>query len=220
MKQKTLFILATIVLMVVFIVATLLQTAQKEEPSAPAVTVNQANLLRMHSPTLGPVEAPVVIVEFLDPACETCSAFYPLVKKMLAANPDKIRLVLRYAPFHNGSDQVVAVLEAARKQGKFWPALEALLATQADWAPHHTPQVDRVWKHLDRLGLDLDQMRADMAAPEVARVIAQDLADAQALNVNQTPEFFVNGRPLPSFGYEQLKTLVDEALASAPRKPA
>ena len=48
-------------------------------------------------------------------------------------------------------------------------------------------------------------------------MIAQDLADAQTLNVTKTPEFFVNGKPLPSFGYEQLKTLVDEALISAQR---
>ena len=171
----------------------------------------------MHSPTLGKDDAPVVIVEFLDPACETCREFYPLVKKMMAANPDRIRLVLRYAPFHDGSDQVVAVLEAARKQGKFWPALEALLATQAEWAPNHKPQVALVWKHLEGLGLNLEQMRSDMTAPEIARVIAQDLDDARALNVTKTPEFFVNGKPLPSFGYEQLKELVDKALASARR---
>ena len=136
---------------------------------------------------------------------------------MMAANPDRIRLVLRYAPFHNGSDRVVAVLEAARKQGKFWPALEALLAAQAAWAPNHRPQVELVWRHLEGLGLDLERVRADMAAPEIARVIAQDLDDARVLNVTKTPEFFVNGKPLPSFGYEQLKDLVDQALASARR---
>ena len=136
---------------------------------------------------------------------------------MIAENPDKIRLVLRYAPFHNGSDKVVAVLEAARKQGKFWPALEALLAAQSDWTLNHQAQVDRVWKHLEGLGLNLEQMRADMAAPEIARVIAQDIDDARILNVTQTPEFFVNGKPLPSFGYEPLKALVDNALKSAAR---
>ena len=95
---------------------------------------------------------------------------------MIAANPDRIRLVLRYAPFHNGSDKVVAVLEAARRQGKFWPALEALLATQADWAPHHTPQVAMVWKHLDGLGLNMAQMRTDIASPEIASGFCQRVA--------------------------------------------
>lgn len=218
MKQKSLFIVALVALLVVFAGGAFYYSAQQQDAASTLADANRAALLRMHSPTLGPADAPVVIVEFLDPACETCSAFYPLVKEMMASNPEQIRLVLRYAPFHNGSDKVVAVLEAARKQGKLWPALEALLATQADWSPHHTPQVARVWKHLEGLGLDFDQMAIDINAPEVAQVIAQDLADARTLNVTKTPEFFVNGKPLPSFGYKQLQQLVDDALSQSARK--
>jgi protein-disulfide isomerase len=135
----------------------------------------------------------------------------------LDANPDEIRLVMRYAAFHKGSGAVVAVLEAAKKQGKFWPALEALLASQASWTQHHTAYVDQVWKHLEGLDLDFEQIRADMKAPVIMRVIAQDLDDAKALNVTKTPSFFVNGQPLMRFGYEPLKALVDEALSSAQR---
>lgn len=215
MKQKTLFITALVALLAIFAGAALFYAAQQEKAADERTTANHSALVRMHSPTLGPANAPVTIVEFLDPACETCAAFYPLVKQLMAANPDKIRLVLRYAPFHNGSDKVVAVLEAARRQGKFWPALEALLATQADWSPHHTPQVARVWKHLDGLGLDMDRMAFDITAPEIAQLIAQDLADAETLGANKTPTFFVNGKPLPSFGFEQLKRLVDEAVKAA-----
>lgn len=212
MKQKTLFIVAAVILLLAFLIGTLVYKSEKVDQSAQLAERNRASLVRMHSPTLGKPDAPVVIVEFFDPACETCREFYPLVKKMMAANPERIRLVLRYAPFHKGSDKVVAVLEAARKQGKFWPALEALFASQADWSPHHAPQVDLVWRNLEGLGLNPEQMRADMAAPEIARVIAQDLDDARTLNVTKTPEYFVNGKPLPSFGYEQLKRLVDDAL--------
>lgn len=214
MKQKNLFVVAAILLVVAFVVGMFVYNGQKQQAANQLAEANRTALMRMHSPTLGKADAPVVIVEFLDPACETCSAFYPRVKQLMAANPDRIRLVLRYAPFHNGSDKVVAVLEAARKQGKFWPALEALLATQADWAPHHTPQVALVWRHLEGLGLNMEQMAFDMTAPEIGKVIAQDLADAKILNVTMTPEFFVNGKPLPSFGFEQLTTLVNEALAA------
>lgn len=216
MNRKTLFIVAAILLVLVFVGGTLYYTSHKQDQSEQQAYSNRSALVRMHSPTHGSQTAPVEIVEFIDPACETCSVFYARVKQeILAANPDRIRLVLRYAPFHTGSDKVVAVLEAARKQDKFWPALEALLASQADWAPHHTAQVDLVWPHLEGLGLDLDRVRADMAAPEIAALIAQDLADAASLNVTMTPEYFVNGRPLPSFGYEQLRGLIDEELAKA-----
>lgn len=215
MNQKTIFLAAVALLVMVFVVATVGYKSEQTARSTQLAEQNRERLVRMHSPTLGEATAPVVIVEFLDPACETCRAFYPLVKEMMAANPDRIRLVLRYAPFHTGSDKVVAVLEAARKQGKFWPALEALLATQAEWAPAHTPRVDLVWAHLDGLGLDLERLRADMDTPAIAQVIARDLEDARALNVTKTPEFFVNGKPLPSFGFQQLKALVDQALSAA-----
>ncbi len=212
MKQKTMFIVALAVLLVVFVAGTLVYTAKQENPAGAMSEAAVTALGRLHAPMLGPMEAPVVIVEFLDPACGTCAAFYPRLKQIMAANPGKIRLKVRYAPFHTGSDKVVAALEASRKQDKFWPALEALLASQDAWAPNHTPQIELALQQLGGLGLDMDRLRADMMAPEVARVIAQDVADARTLNVTKTPEYFVNGRPLPSFGFEQLTALINEEL--------
>ena len=217
MKQKMLFIVAAVVLLLAFLVGAWIYKSGETDQPAQLVQSNYSRLVRMHSPTLGKPAAKVQLVEFLDPACGACARFHPMVKKILAANPDEIRLVLRYAPFHKGSSAVVAVLEATKKQGKFWPALEALLASQADWTHNHTAQVGRVWKHLEGLGLNLEQMRADMKAPAIMRTIGQDLDDAKALSVTKTPTFFVNGQPLLRFGYEPLKAMVDEALGSAQR---
>lgn len=71
------------------------------------------------------------------------------------SNPEKIHLTMRYAPFHRGADEVVKVLEAVRKQGKYWQTLEAVLAAQAQWAPDHTAHLDLLWPHLEGLGLDM-----------------------------------------------------------------
>ena len=212
MSNKTLFLGSVAALLVAFTTVTVTYKRNKARQLAQMAENNSAPLVRPHSPTLGKPDAPVVIVEFLDPACETCWAFYPLVKDLLATNPDRIRLVLRYAPFHDGSDKVVAMLEAARKQGKFWPALEAVMAAQAEWAPHHTAQADLVWDHLGGLGLDLKKMRADMRSPEIKALTALDMEDIRALNVTKTPAFFVNGKPLTNFGYGPLKKLVEDEL--------
>jgi protein-disulfide isomerase len=56
----------------------------------------------------------------------------------------------------------------------------------------------------------MEQLKADMNSPEIARRIEQDLNDAKTLKVTQTPEYFVNGRPLPTWGLEQLQALVRE----------
>lgn len=120
---------------------------------------------------------------------------------------------MRYTPFHEGSDLAVKVLEAARKQGKYWETMEALYAAQDTWVIHHRVEPERMWDVLAGVGLDMERVRQDMNAPEITALIAMDMADAEALKITKTPEFFVNGRPMPSFGYEQLQTLVEEAVA-------
>lgn len=217
MKQRSLLIGAAVALLVVFAGAAVWYTASRSAATGAAPGANMEALDRPHAPSLGPADAPVVIVEFLDPACETCADFYPLVKNIMAANPDRIRLVLRWAPFHAGAQDVVAMLEAARRQDMFWPALETLLSTQAAWAINHTADFPLALMQLQGLGLDTERLLADMADPEIAAILRQDVADANTLNVRATPEYFVNGKPMPSFGYEQLLGLVREALANADR---
>ena len=217
MNQKSLFVGAVVAFVVIFVGATMVFNASRSGPGGAIPEATLAMLDRAHAASVGSADAPVVIVEFLDPACETCAVFYPAVKNMMDRNPGQIRVVLRWAPFHQGSPNVVAMLEAARKQDKFWPALETLLASQGVWTSNHTANVEVAWQQLGALGLDRDQIVADMASPDVARIIEQDMADANALNVTMTPEFFVNGRPMPSFGWEQLEQLVREELARASR---
>ena len=114
-----------------------------------------------------------------------------------------------------GSELAVRILEAARAQDKYWETLEALLANQERWVVHHAVQPDQVWPALAAAGLDLDRVRADMHGEAISRRIAQDAADARALKVTKTPEYFVNGRPLPSFGWDPLVGLVREELRAA-----
>ena len=187
-------------------------TYQQSVQSAQEVQVmaEQSRLVRMHSPVLGPQDAPVTIVEFFDPACETCRAFYPLVKNLMAQHPDKIKLVIRYAAFHQGSDVVVKLLEAAKSQGKYQAVLEALLAAQPAWADHGQPNLETAFAVAQQAGLDLSQARQAMENPAMQALLQQDMDDLTALQVTKTPTFFVNGRSLPSFGPDQLAALVNE----------
>ena len=202
-------------LLLVVLAASVLFQGKATGPSPSANTALAAALASEHSPALGDPGAPVHIVEFLDPACETCALMYPYVKQMLADNPGRIRLSLRHVPFHQGAEFVVRLLEASRAQDRYWQTLEALLATQAQWAPHHIVQPDLVWPVIAGLGLDTEKLRADMNAPAVDQRMQRDIDDARALKVTATPEYFVNGRPLPSFGLQQLQNLVNEELSKA-----
>jgi protein-disulfide isomerase len=106
------------------LVATLLSGCGDSRPSQAEDQARQAALASEHAPTLGPADAKVHIVEFLDPACGTCAMFYPMVKGWMAEVPDGIRLSIRHVPFHDGVDYAVRVLEASRNQDKYWETLE------------------------------------------------------------------------------------------------
>jgi protein-disulfide isomerase len=203
------------IVLFVVLAGKLLFSGKATQPSPSDGAATSAALASEHSPTLGDPGAAVHIVEFIDPACETCALMYPHVKQMLADHPGRIRLSLRHVPFHQGAEFVVRLLEASRAQDKYWQTLEALLATQAQWAPHHTVQPDLVWPVIAGLSLDTERLRADMSAPAVDQRMQRDIDDARALKVTATPEYFVNGRPLPSFGLQQLQNLVNEELSKA-----
>jgi protein-disulfide isomerase len=214
MKRGTIFIISVIVLGALFVLGILVYRSAND---GRALAADPTLLLRMHSQTLGAPDAKVHIVEFLDPACETCRAFYPFVKQLMESNPGKIKLTTRHVAFHRGVEPVVKVLEASKKQGKYWPTLEAVLASQPQWTINHEARVELVWKHLGGIGLDLERLRSDMSAPDIERNMKQDQADATALRVEKTPEYFVNGRRMETFGYEQLKKLVQQELETSYR---
>lgn len=219
MNRRTLVLVIGGLVIAAFVVGAYTHSRNTQQRFAPAVSTSQSSaLVRAHSPVIGNKDAPVTIVEFFDPACETCRAFYPIVKKIMAEHGDRLRLVLRYAPFHKGSDEAVRILEMARKQGVYLPVLEAMLEAQPDWADHHRPDIAKAWAAAASAGLDVGAARNGMLAPEITAVLEQDMADIRAVGVRQTPTFFVNGKPLPSFGTRQLQELVRTEVDTARKK--
>jgi protein-disulfide isomerase len=214
MKKQIQVSTVAALLLLGFAIAVVIFNEQQSSKLNETATKNASLLIRDYSPSIGNRNAKVTIVEFFDPACETCKAFHPFVKHLMSSNPGKIRLVVRYTPFHKGSDYVVKLLEAARLQNKFWETLEATYESQPAWASHGNPQPERLWSLLGSVGLDQKRARHDMQSQTIAQHIQQDMADAQQLQVTKTPGFFVNGKPLVRFGYEQLQQLVDTEIRS------
>lgn len=167
------------------------------------------NLAPADAPVLGPLAAPVTIVEFFDPACEACRALYPHVKKVLAAHPGQVRLVLRYVPFHGDvSIEAIRALEAARLQKVFEPVLDILVARQPEWANHAKPSPQRIWEFAAAAGLDLERAKQDLGKGRIDAMIKRDFAAAKAVNIPGTPTFYVNERRLEQLGPQPLGALV------------
>lgn len=212
MNSTKIVIVSTIALILFFIFSGYIYKNQHSTQITNKVKENASLLEREHSISIGNKDAKVHLVEFFDPACGTCAQFYPLVEKIMEENEGNIRLTLRYAPYHEGSEHVVKMLEAARKQGKFWEMLEMIFTKQPYWASHHKPNSQVLWQFMPQLGINIDKMVIDMKNPELNKIIAQDLADAKILGATKTPTYFVNAKPLEKFGYEQLKDLINSEL--------
>lgn len=220
MKKETILlgIIAVLVIVAAMIGASYYRDSVQSERK-PIITAN-ASLIREDSPTLGNPNAKVTIVEFLDPECESCRAFNPSVKKLLKDYDGKVRLVVRYMPFHPNSVLAATFTEVAGEQGKYWQAQELLFQKQSEWGTKHgppsndqPPDVKALFeKYAMELGLDLDKLASAIKENRFAAKLERDKKDGQANGVRQTPTIFVNGRQLARLYEADLKALIDEEL--------
>ena len=211
MFKKATFMLAGTLMLTAAIVVVLKPALLDMQAEAASEDAGQAesSLVRSHSPILGPQEAPITIVEFFDPACEACRAFYPLTKSILETYPEQVQLIVRYTPFHGEvSDMAIRVLEVARHQDVFEPVLEALLSRQDQWASHGRFDESAILEIASQAGLDRAAAEEQLNSAEVQAVIDQDMADVKTNQIRQTPTFFVNGELLEPFGMQELIDVV------------
>ena len=214
MKKPTIVIASALAIALVFGGGAYYYKAQQAQEISKLAGAEESVFVRAASPSLGAESAKVQVVEFFDPACESCRMMFPYVKSLMRANDGKLRLTLRYATFHEGSDYVVKVLEAARMQGQdiYWKSLEAILANQPTWAEHGRPNPQLVWDYLGGTGLDIQKAKQDMNSPRIEALLKQDAKDLATLKVNKTPSFFINGKPLSEFGPNQLRAQVENEI--------
>lgn len=170
-------------------------------------------LIREHSPIIGNVNAPVTIVEFIDPACEACRAFFPYVEDVRKQYPNDVRVVYRFAPFHPASLEAVKILLAANKQGLFHPVMEELFATQPEWSPHREPpNIDIAWNMAASKGVDVEKAKKDVQEADIQEMIVQEKDDLRFFMIRQTPTFFINGKQIRLSSPMELNSVVVEAI--------
>ncbi len=217
MNKSLLFGGAAVFMAVAFVVATNVYKGEQNPAAVQVARDGDSAFNRPDAPLIGTIMAKVEIVEFFDPACEACREFHPYVKAVLEKHKNQVRLSLRYAAFHKGSDYVAQILEATRMQGLsiYMKSLEAVLEAQPQWAEHGNPRVDLVWSFLEKTGLDIERARRDMDDPKILARLKQDADDIKKLNIRQTPTLFINGKLLQEFSPEGLSNQVASEIRSA-----
>jgi protein-disulfide isomerase len=172
---------------------------------APRVRVEAAG-----RPTRGPASAPVEIIEFSDFQCPFCLSAFPTVKRVLSTYGDKIRFTYRHYPLpnHPNARPAAEAAACAAEQNRFWEYHDRLFENQGKLSAGDLKQ------HAVNLDLDSQAFNACVDGRKHQKDVENDIAAGNAVGVNGTPAFFINGRPLSGAQpFEVFKRVIDEELA-------
>ena len=156
----------------------------------PTVNVSQTDHVR------GLPGAKVSVVEFGDFVCPACSAYEPVVEKMLADNVDNVQLVFRHFPLiqiHRNALLGAISAEAAGEQGKFWEMHDILYGRQKEWSEALNAR-DFIIGYAKELKLDATKFSADLQSSAIEAKVRAEYEEALKLNLQGTPSFFINGK--------------------------
>ncbi len=164
-----------------------------------------------NSVVVGKKDAPVTIVQFTDLQCPFCNRFYPPVKEVLKAYPDKVNFIIKNFPlnFHPNARPAAKVALAAHEQGKYIEMVELLLANGANVS------ADKMKEYAKQLGLNEQKLTDDLKNND-ARYEAQIKADMDLgaqVDVRGTPTFYINGKKTAARDFNGFKAQIDVLLA-------
>lgn len=190
-----------------------LQTLQARKEQADAeqamamLNANRAVLERdPNAPVLGNPEGDVTVVEFFDYNCGYCRKTFEDVRSLMSDDTN-VRVVMREWPIL-GEESVYAARAslASRNQGKYTEFHNALMRNEG------RANEASVMRIAVELGMDVEQLKRDMDAPEVAAHIQTSMQLTQALELNGTPAFIFGNQLVPgAIELDQMKELVSLA---------
>jgi protein-disulfide isomerase len=164
----------------------------------------------------GPENAPVTLIEYSDFQCSACATYFPVIEQLLEEASTTVRFAYRHYPLPQHGNALLAsqASEAAGEQGKFWEMYHFIFTNQKIWET--SGEARSIFDGYARdLSLDMTRFAVDIESKEVNDKILNDLRGGQAIGVNATPTFFVNGEAVqipPS--YESFKAIIDAAVAA------
>lgn len=186
------------------------QAAAEEANDAALVEANRAAIFEdPASWSGGNPQGDITVVEFMDYRCGYCRKAFEEVEALVKSDGN-IRFVVKEFPILGEASDIssrfaIATLQLAGPDA-YKRAHDALVTLRGDVTPE---ALDRL---AGDLGLDAAAIRARMIAPEVTEVIAQNRALAEALKINGTPTFVIDGVMLRGYvPLDGMRQIVDEA---------
>lgn len=175
--------------------AVLLVLAVVLRQKAPEVSITEAPAISDTDHVYGSRDAKVVLVEYSDFQCPACRMYAPVIAQIEEEFPESVAVVYRHFPLrtiHKHAELAARAAEAAGMQGKFFEFHDALFVGQETWAQELDPT--KAFEQMaSELGLNAETFRSDMKSKGVKEAVQADVAEGEALGIQSTPSFFLNG---------------------------
>jgi len=178
-----------------------------KKPSLPLTGVNVEN-----SPTLGPSDAPVVVVEFSDYLCPACRSEHEVTGRIKKAYEGKLWWVFKDFPLdmHEGAKEMAQAARCAGEQGKFWEYQDLMFSCDG------RPDTDQFRAYARELNLDVDQFARSLETGKHLPFVEADIRSAREAGVSATPTFLINGKKVAgTVPFEEFEKLIDESLTNS-----
>ena len=158
------------------------------------------------TPVGGNPKGNVTIVEFFDYRCPYCKQVLPALQALLKEDHG-LRFVYKEFPVLGPASVTAAhAALAAQRQGKYEAFHTSMMAAKGQITE------DTIYKVAGSVGLDVDRLKHDMAAPEIEQELKANLALAEALNIRGTPGFIIGKKIVPgALDLDALKDMIAEA---------
>ncbi len=165
------------------------------------------------SAVLGKKDAPVTIVDFSDFQCPFCARFYPPIKEVMKAYPDKVRLIIKNFPlsFHPNARPAAKLALAANLQGKYFEMADQLFDNGGDVSDA------KIKEYAKTLGLNYNKLMDDYKNKDAEweKRIQTDIDLGSKVDVRGTPTFYINGHKTMARDFNAYKAEIDKVLAEA-----
>ena len=213
MQNKKLVLGSLLALIILFMGSAFFYKSSETKKEEVAVSSRADSLIAEHSIKLGENKKNISIVEFLDPECESCALFHPIIRKLYKEYHEDIQIVTRYLANHKNSKFAIKILEASREQGKYEEVLDVMFEKQHLWAMHNNEKPELLWDFLAVIPqLDIEKLKKDSSNPNIDKLIDIDKSDATNLGVKGTPTIFVNSKRLTVLPQKDLFDLVESEI--------
>jgi protein-disulfide isomerase len=152
----------------------------------------------------------VTLLEFADFQCPYCQQIQPTLSKIEEEFKGKVSFAYKDfpLPMHPDAQKAAEASHCAGAQGKYWDYHDVLFANrQLDPPALKTYARD--------LKLDTKAFETCLDSGQMSGVVGTQNSEAQALGVQGTPTFYVNGRYVSgNVTYERLKSVITEELSA------